>query len=89
MKKLILICSLALSSLSFGQQGTIEVGSDINFWVSSTGGSFNLAPRLGYEVVDNLSVGPLCVLSIIGVTFTVSKQNQIFLVLAVLPIIVL
>ncbi|HRO76265.1 MAG TPA: hypothetical protein PLP27_08980 [Crocinitomicaceae bacterium] len=58
MKKLILICSLALSSLSFGQQGTIEVGSDINFWVSSTGGSFNLAPRLGYEVVDNLSVGP-------------------------------
>lgn len=57
-RKIIICFALFFSSISFGQKGTMELGADLNFWASSVGGSFNIASRFGYEVIDNLSVGP-------------------------------
>lgn len=58
MKKQLAIIILFISSFGYTQQGTMEIGSDISFWASNMGGSVNVAPRFGYEVIDDLSVGP-------------------------------
>ena len=58
MKNYLVIFGLIFSSFSFAQKGSMEIGADINFWASSNGGSFNIAPRFGYEVADNFVVGP-------------------------------
>lgn len=58
MKKLITLICITFASLSFTQQGSKEIGVDLNFWSGTNGGSVNVAPRFGYEVIDNLVVGP-------------------------------
>src|SRR5690554_3012912 len=58
MKNYLVIFGLIISSFSYAQKGSMEVGADINFWASSNGGSFNIAPRFGYEVADNFVIGP-------------------------------
>ncbi|MBN9293179.1 MAG: hypothetical protein J0G96_04280 [Flavobacteriia bacterium] len=58
MKKYIAIFSLLISGFMFSQQGSKEIGVDLNFWASNNGGSINVAPRFGYEAADNFVIGP-------------------------------
>jgi hypothetical protein len=78
MKKIIAISLLLLTSIAYSQKGTMELGADLNFWASSNGGSVNVAPRFGYEVIDNLSVGPsFRFISYWGNTFGVMNKSNV------------
>jgi len=44
MKKYIAIFSLLISGFMFSQQGSKEIGVDLNFWASNNGGGGKISP---------------------------------------------